>query len=73
MDRGRRPVVPGVQRLEGVEGLLGQADLTDDEPIRAHPQGVGHQVADVEQTALGLAARQVVGMDGLEVEAIRVL
>ena len=73
MDRGGRAVVAGVERLEGVEGFLGQADLADDEPVGSHPQGIGHQVADVEQAALGLAGRQVVGMDRLEVEAIGVL
>ena len=73
MDRGRRSVVTGVQRLEGVEGLLGQADLADDQPVRPHAQRVGHQVADVEQAALGLAGREVVRMDRLEVEAIGVL
>ena len=65
--------MPGVQGLEGVEGLLGQADLADDQPVGAHPQGIGDEVADVEQAALGLARREVVRVDRLEVEAVRVL
>ena len=73
MDRRRRPVMSGVQRLERVERLLRQADLADDQPVRPHPQRVGDEVADVEQPALGLAGPEVVGMDRLEVESVRVL
>ena len=73
MDRRRRAVVPGVERLEGVEGLAGQPDLAHDQPVGPHPQGVRDEVADVEQPALGLAAGEVVGVDRLEVEAVGVV
>ena len=40
----RAAVVPGVQRREQVADL-GAADLADDQPVRAHPQGLADQVA----------------------------
>ena len=37
--------VAGVHRLQHVERLTA-ADLADDDPVRAHPERVAHQVAD---------------------------
>ena len=42
---GERSLVAGVHRLEHVEGLAA-ADLADDDPVRSHPQGVAHQLAN---------------------------
>ncbi len=39
------PSWPGVHRLEHVQGL-GAADLTDDDAIGAHAQGVAHEIAN---------------------------
>src|SRR3954471_20000669 len=43
--RRHRPVVAGVHRLEHVEGLARTA-LPDDDPIRAHAEGVADELAD---------------------------
>ena len=40
-----RSVVAAVQRLQHVE-RLGPAHLPDDDPVRAHAQGVAHELAD---------------------------
>ena len=45
VDRGQRPVVARVHRLQHVQGL-GPADLADDDPIRPHAQRIAHQIAD---------------------------
>ena len=44
VDRAERALVTGVHRLHHVEGL-GAADLTDDDAVGAHTQGVAHEVA----------------------------
>ncbi len=45
VDGGERAVVAGGHGLEHVEGLAA-ADLADDDPVGAHPQGVADEVAD---------------------------
>ena len=45
MDRRHAPVVAGVHGLQHVE-RLGAADLTDQDPIRAHPEAVAKQLPD---------------------------
>jgi hypothetical protein len=42
--RGHRPVVPGVHRLQHVEGL-GAPDLADDDAVGAHTQRIAHELA----------------------------
>ena len=44
VDRGHRALVAGVHGLQHVEGLSG-AHLADDDPVRAHAQGVLDQLA----------------------------
>ena len=41
-----------VHRLEHVEGLTA-ADLTDDDPIRSHPERVANQITDLAATLDG--------------------
>ena len=49
--RGReRTIVSRVHRLEHVEGLTA-ADLTDDDPIRSHPERVANQISDRDLAA----------------------
>ena len=48
--RRERPVVSRVHRLEHVEGLTA-ADLTDDDPIRSHPERVANQISDRDLAA----------------------
>ena len=45
VDRGHAPIVPGVHRLEHVQGG-GIADLTDDDPVRAHAKAVAQKLPD---------------------------
>ena len=56
VDRGHRPVVAGVHRLEHVERLAG-ADLADDDPVGPHAQRVLDQVA-LGDLALALDVRR---------------
>ena len=49
MDRGHRPVMAGVHRLEHVEGF-GAANLADDDPIGTHPQSVANEFALIDRT-----------------------
>ena len=56
VDGGERAVVAGRHRLEHVEGLAA-ADLTDDDAVGAHAQGVADQVADGD-LALALDVRR---------------
>src|SRR5579875_389082 len=60
----QRTLVAGVHRLEHVQRLTG-ADLTDDDPVRAHPQGVPHEVPDGH-----LPSPLRVGRTGLEAEDV---
>jgi hypothetical protein len=61
---GDRAVVAGVHRLEHVERRA-VADLTDDDPVRTHTEGVLHQIADRD-----LAAAFDVGGTGLEAQHV---
>ena len=45
MHGGERSLVAGVHGLEHVQGLAA-ANLADDDPVRAHAQGVADQIAD---------------------------
>jgi len=65
--------MPRVERLERVEGLLGQSDLAHDQPVGPHPQRVGDEVANVEQAGIRLACTQVVRVERFEVEPVGVL
>ena len=65
--------MPRVERLERVERLLRQPDLAHDQAVGPHPEGVRDEVADVEQAGVGLARREVVRVERLETEAVRVL
>ena len=56
VDRGQRPVVAGVHRLEHVE-RLGAADLADDDAVGPHPERVANEVADAH-LALALDVRR---------------
>ena len=57
----------GVHGLEHVEGL-GAPDLTHDDAVGPHAQGVAHEVADAD-----LARALGVGRPGLEVDHMRLL
>ncbi len=46
MDRRQRALVARVHRLEHVDGL-GAADLTDDDPVGPHAQGVADEIPDL--------------------------
>ena len=45
MGGGHRSIVTGVHRLEHVQRLA-TAALSDDDPLRAHSEGVDHEIAD---------------------------
>jgi hypothetical protein len=45
MHRAERSLVPRVERLQHVERLR-PAHLADHDPVRPHPKGVAHQLAD---------------------------
>src|SRR5690606_32559150 len=64
VDRGQRPIVAGVHRLEHVE-RLGATTLTDDDPVGTHTQGIADQVADGDRT-LALDVRRA-GLQGEDV------
>ena len=56
MDGGERAVVTRVHGLEHVEGLAA-TNLTDDDAVGSHTQGVAHQVTDLD-LALALDVRR---------------
>ena len=47
VDGRGRSVVPCVERLERLEGFLGQTDLAHHEPVGTHPKGVRHEIPNV--------------------------
>jgi Flp pilus assembly CpaF family ATPase len=47
--------------------------LADHEPVGAHPERIGHQIAYVEQAVLSVTGGDVVRMERFEIEAIAVV
>jgi len=47
VDGAHRALMPGVHRVQHVQGL-GAADLPDDDPLRPHPQRLADQLADAD-------------------------
>src|ERR1700680_878956 len=71
MDRRGGPVVAGVKGLQRVVGLLAVANLADDEPVRAHAQGVLHQVGHVKTALPAAAFSQALAVHAFQLDPMR--